>query len=270
MSRVTYRSWLPVVLVVVAVLTSACGGGNGAESGLPTGSQGGGSAKTEPAAGDETVARRCTGERGPGRYRVVVAKGSQLAAAELGRGPTWAVFLHQTDRDGLCGWWPYAARVAQQDVHVLLLDFCGYGRSTCTKPLVDDQIGQARAAVAYARRHGAERVTVVGASMGGAVALPSATASRADAAVDLSGPPDWPGTSLARDATSLTIPTLLAVSPEDPASVPAFRKAIRQVPAVIKRLEVLDYGHGYELLGYPGNWSELATTVRRWITADYP
>ncbi len=66
------------------------------------------------------------------------------------------------------------------------------------------------------------------------------------------------------------MPTLLAVSPEDPSTVSAFRKAIRHVPAEVKRLEVVAGGHGYEMLGYPGNWSRLATTVQRWILGDYP
>lgn len=276
MSRVTCRRSLAVLLAGLAVLMGACGGGAGKdEPGTPTGSstsatsRGGESATPGPAAGDETVAQRCTGDRGTGRYRVIETKGSELVAAEVGRGPTWAVLLHQTGGDGLCGWWPYANRLAGQGVHVLLLDLCGYGRSTCVDPVVDDQIGQASAAVAYARSHGAARVTVVGASMGGAVALPSATASRADAVVDLSGPPDWPGTNLARDAKELSIPTLLVVSGDDPFSVPAFRKAIKQVPAETKRLEIVAGGHGYEMLGSAGSWSLLATTVRRWITADY-
>lgn len=224
---------------------------------------------TDPATVDETAAQRCTGEGGAGRDRVIRAKGSRLVAAELGRGPTWAVFLHQTDGDGLCGWWTYGAHAAGRGVHVLLLDLCGFGRSICTKPLSSDQVGQASAAVAFARQHGARRVTVVGASMGGAVALPTAAASDADAVVDLSGPPDWPGTDLGRDATRLTMPTLLAVSPDDSSSVPAFRKAIRLIPAEVKRLDVVVGGHGYVMLGYPGNWSRLATTVESWIKGDY-
>lgn len=225
---------------------------------------------TDPATVDETAAQRCTGKDGAGQDRVISAKGSRLVAAELGHGPTWAVFLHQTDGGGLCGWWTYGAYVAGRGVHVLLLDLCGYGRSICTKPLSSDQVAQAGAAVAFARKHGARRVTVVGASMGGAVALPTARTSRADAVVDLSGPPDWTGTDLVQDAKGLTMPTLLAASPEDPSTVSAFRKAIRHVPSRVKRLEVVTGGHGYVMLGYPGNWSRLATTVERWIKGDYP
>ncbi len=66
------------------------------------------------------------------------------------------------------------------------------------------------------------------------------------------------------------MPTLLAVSPEDPSTVSALRKAIRHVPSKVKRLEVVTGGHGYVMLGYPGNWSRLATTVERWIKGDYP
>ncbi|MBA3309026.1 MAG: alpha/beta fold hydrolase [Nocardioidaceae bacterium] len=274
MSRVTYGLGVAASLVGLAVLSGACGAGSDDASRTPTSASASaspvqGSDTTEPAAGEETPAQRCTGERGPGHERVIRAGGSRLVGAELGHGTTWAVFLHQTGGSGLCGWWTYGDRVAGQGVHVLLLDLCGYGRSTCAGRLSGDQIGQAATAVAYARRRGAERVTIVGASMGGAVALPAARASRADAVVDLSGPPDWTGTDLAQDARRLTMPTLLAISPSDSSSVPAFRKAIRHVPADVKRLEVVSGGHGIEMLGYPGNWSRLATTVQRWIVGDY-
>lgn len=284
MSRFTYRSsWFSWV-VGLGLLAGACSDGTAGSvtstsasvsprpSIDPSGTTGPAeeAPPTDAASADETAARRCTGEGGPGRDRVIRAKGSRLVAAEIGRGPTWAVFLHQTDGGALCGWWTYGAHVAGRGVHVLLLDLCGYGRSVCTKPLSNDQVGQASAAVAFARRHGARRVTVVGASMGGAVALPTARTSRADAVVDLSGPPDWSGANLDRDVGGLTMPTLLAASPDDPSTVSAFREAIRDVPAKVKRLEVVTGGHGYVMLGYPGNWSRLATTVERWILGDYP
>lgn len=219
---------------------------------------------------DQSAAVRCTGVNGPGRDRVIALHRSRLTAAELGQGTTWAVMLHQTDRDGLCGWWEYGLWLADRGVHVLMFDLCGYGRSVCKGQDESDQVAQATAVVKYARDHGATRVTVVGASMGGAVALPAATATRADAVVDLSGPPDWPGTDLPRDAQALTMPTFLAASPTDPLTVTAFRQAVKHIPAETKRLDVLPGGHGYVMLGYPGGWSRLATTVQQWIVGTYP
>ncbi len=270
--RVQVVGWLCAFTVVIA----GCGGSAG-EPDRPSRNGDGATASTPPPGTpsatvplDDSVAVRCTGSAGPGRDRVLRFRSSRLTAAELGRGPTWAVMLHQTDRDGLCGWWEYGLWLSERGMHVLMFDLCGYGRSVCTARDEDDQAAQATAAVDFAREHGATRVTVVGASMGGAVALPAAAAARADAVVDLSGPPDWPGTDLVRDAEPLTMPTLLAASPVDPLTVSAFRQAIKRVPATTKRLDIVSGGHGYAMLGYPGGWSRLATTVRHWIVGDYP
>lgn len=165
---------------------------------------------------DETPAQRCTGERGPGRAVVIRHGRSQLTAAQLGRGPTWAVLLHQTNGDGYCGWWRYARWLADHDVHVFMVDLCGFGSSSCHGSYYQDQPAQAVAAVRQARRHGAERVVLVGASMGGAVAAAAAGPARVDAVVDLSGPPEWTRrVNLVSDSRSLTMPTLFAVSTED-------------------------------------------------------
>ncbi len=216
----------------------------------------------------ESAAVRCTGDPGPGHDLRVPVGRSELVAAELGHGTTWAVLLHQTDGDGLCGWWPYANWLAVQGVHVLAIDLCGYGRSTCPAAVTADQSGQAVAALNWARRHGAHRVTLVGASMGGAVSLPAASEGRADAVVDLSGPPDWPGTDLQQDVRRLTMPTLLSVSPTDPTFIPAYRRALAEIPAAHKRLVVYEGGHGYQMLGYRDNWSRLGELVRDWITGE--
>ena len=228
---------------------------------------------TEPTAPDnsgaESVAQRCTGRPGPGHDRRVKVGGSQLAGAELGRGATWAVMLHQTNGDGLCGWWPYASWLSGRGVHVLLVDLCDYGRSTCREHEGSDQAAQAAAAVEWARRHGARRVTLVGASMGGAVALPGAVASGPDAVVDLSGPPTWIDAELLHEAQRLDLPTLLAVSPTDPTFIPAYKRAIRLVPATKKRLVVCPAGHGYEMLGFRDHWNRMGGLVLAWIQGRY-
>lgn len=281
MFGVTRRGQVVGWLCAVTIAIAGCGGSAGEPDRSSRTGDGASGSTTSPTSTpppgtpsttaplDDSAAVRCTGEKGPGRDRVIALHRSRLTAAELGQGTTWAVMLHQTDRDGLCGWWEYGLWLSERDVHVLMFDLCGYGRSVCKGRDDSDQVAQATAMVKYARNHGATRVTVVGASMGGAVALPTAAASRADAVVDLSGPPDWPGTDLARDAQTLTMPTLLAVSPTDPLSVPAFRQAVKRVPASTKRLDVLPGGHGYVMLGYPGGWSRLATTVQHWIVGDY-
>jgi pimeloyl-ACP methyl ester carboxylesterase len=120
--------------------------------------------------------------------------GDRLQAAMVGSGHDAAVFVHQSGTQGLCDFWPYAAWLAgARQVRAVLFDQCGYGASSC--PGVgrnvdgDRWVAATKAAVAWTRAHGARRVTLVGASFGGIVALHAARSIRppVDAVVDLSG-----------------------------------------------------------------------------------
>jgi dienelactone hydrolase len=129
-------------------------------------------------------------------------------------------------------------------------------------------------AVKHARTGGTQRVVLVGASMGGALALASATAVHADAVVDLSGPADWMNAAAAPAARQLRAPCLIAVSQGDPyASYTALRAAFDTIPASHKKFVTGDGAHGWDLLGdtttQPPQWRPLATTVARWITGTY-
>lgn len=199
--------------------------------------------------------------------------GAKLPAAAIGAGRTVAVLLHQTDGDGACGWFPIAGMMASQHVRVIAFDLCGYGAAECpTKAPAPAQ--QVRAAVSWARSHGARRVTVVGASMGGSVALGTAGSVRPDAVVDLSGPMEWDGVvGSARAAHALRIPLLAAASADDPDSDPAaLRKAVLSSPGT-HRFVPAPYGHGIEMLTSYQNSKEVPTTllhtVIRWIKGDF-
>jgi pimeloyl-ACP methyl ester carboxylesterase len=87
----------------------------------------------------------------------------------------------------MCGFWPYAVGLAQtQHIRAVLFDQCGYGATQCPAASSGDNgpawTAATTAAVTWARAHGARRVTLVGASFGGIVALHAAAASR---------PPRW-------------------------------------------------------------------------------
>ncbi|MEP6598081.1 MAG: alpha/beta hydrolase [Actinomycetota bacterium] len=185
-------------------------------------------------------------------------------------GSTVAVFLHQTDGDGLCGWWPFAAWLTDHfHVRAVLVDLCDYGRAICPpSTFADDQKAQVALALQHARTDATRRVVLVGASMGGALALGSATAVHADAVVDLSGPADWINDQAAPAARQLRVPCLIAVSPGDPdASYDALKAAFATIPASPKKFVSGDGGHGWDLLADTN--TPLATTVAHWITGTY-
>lgn len=205
--------------------------------------------------------------------------GDRLHGVVVGHGPVVAVFAHQTDGDGLCGFWAYANWLEQRGIRSVLVDLCGYGRSDC-KPggrLDLHPTQQLGLAVDWARGHGAARVTLVGASMGGSIVIGSAAALQADAMVDLSGPPEWQGVPSALEAAPhLRMPVLVAAAPHDPSTDAAvLRQAVRRAPAAQKRFVSAKDGHGWELLREgspyapgPVTWTPFAAVVADWITGE--
>lgn len=205
--------------------------------------------------------------RGPGQAR--------LPAAVLGSGATVAVMLHQTDGGGLCGWWPYAAWLtAHYPIRAVLVDLCRYGsEAQCPgSAFADDQRAQVALAVRYARNIGGKRIVLVGASMGGALALATATQTHADAVVDLSGPSKWPDAEAAPAARQLRVPALVVASPNDPnIDSAAVLAAYRLIPARSKRFVPGDGPHGWDLLpdATGTGWTPLAHQVAEWIVGHY-
>jgi dienelactone hydrolase len=196
----------------------------------------------------------------------------------VGTGTDTAVFVHASGDRGLCGFWPYADWLAKvEGVRSVLVNQCGYGASQCP---AGEEYGQwlaaTKAAVTWAREHGARQVTVVGASVGGIVALQAGASirPRVDAVVNLSGELRWKGLDSLAAARRLQVPALFAVAPGDSyVSVGTTRRLYRATPARSKRLVVLaeGAGHGWELLGgTPGSaWSPLAVTVAAWIQGHH-
>ena len=199
--------------------------------------------------------------------------GAQLSAAVVGTGPTTAVFVHEAGPRGLCGFWPYADWLAKtKGVRSVLFSQCGTGASQCPAGNATDQwLAATTAAVTWARDHGARQVTLVGASVGGIVALQVATSirPRVDGVVNLSGERRWMGVDSLAAARRLQVPALFAVAPGDSyVSVGTMRQLYRAVPVRTKRLVVAEgAGHGWELLGGAAgsDWSPLAVTVAAWI-----
>lgn len=197
----------------------------------------------------------------------------KIPAVRLGNGRVVVVLLHQTDRNGLCGWLPFMPAAADAGLAVLAIDLCRYGESDC-RAVADgtftdaDQIDPVAVAVDYARTElHADRVVVAGASMGGSVALMSAaTLPGIDAAVDLSGPVEWEGMTVVRRGRALDVPVLVAMaSNEGPEEAAGAQEIVANAPAG-SALLTPEVGHGYDLLNdSEGAVLPLAEDVLRWV-----
>lgn len=193
-----------------------------------------------------------------------------IATATAGHGRTVAVLLHQTDRNGLCGWLPFAARIADRPgLTALALDLCGYGATRCRSARdgsasYPQQLDAVAVAIAHAREQlGATRVVIVGASLGGSLALGSAARlPGVDAAVDLSG-----ATGTFDHGRRLRVPVLVAMArSEGEIAVRHARASVTHAPPGSRFLGAAN-GHGYDLLlDSDGRPRRLAAPVLAWIS----
>lgn len=203
--------------------------------------------------------------RGPGRNR--------LTAATVGTGRTVAVLLHQTDGSGMCGWLDFASAIAsRRGQSALLFDFCDYVESRCPDSGYSfHQERQVAIAVRYARqRLHATRVVLVGASMGGSVAVISAGRDvPVDSFVDLSGPTSWNGVDLTEVVDGIEVPGLFAMAAStDGAEAATTTRELAAAGPQGSRFLGADAGHGYELLlDDEGALRPVGEAVLRWIRA---
>lgn len=191
-------------------------------------------------------------------------------AITAGHGRTVVVLLHQTDNNGLCGWLGFAPTLVEQPgVALLALDLCGYGESRCRTGA--DPIAPVAAAVEHARTAmRADKVVLLGASMGGSVALIAATRLPGIAtAVDLSGPVEWRGMEEVRQGRALPVPVLVAMADDEGEDeVDGARRIVANAPRG-SELVPAEAGHGYELLlDRDDRTTSVADRVLSWIAAS--
>jgi pimeloyl-ACP methyl ester carboxylesterase len=200
--------------------------------------------------------------------------GEALWTGSVGTGGSVALLLHQTGRSASCGWWPFANHLAEQGVRAVMLDLCGYGKSTCdpAEPWSTDYADQVARTVARLRQDGATRVTLVGASLGGTVASVSAAPARADAVVNLSGFGFAPMVT-APAIAALTIPVLGAGSHAEESDSAALESQVEVSASPTKRFVWADSGHGWSLvLEGPQPDSPITAvgrTVIAWTMGDF-
>jgi hypothetical protein len=269
MSKLTYC----VALVVIAGITALAGCVPAGSQSTPTGSPAStssplASGPESKAATPQPISTYCSVPVPDGivQKQIRAGGGARLNTGWLGTGGTVAVLLHQTDGDGMCGFLFYGEYLAAHGVRVVLMDFCDYGQSDCgdAPPQLPAQVEAVTRAV---RDQGAKRIVLVGASLGGSVAVAAAKRTRADAIVDLSGPADFGRLSITDNARSITMPALFAFSNSDRSDLDQVRQNLKHMPSRNKIFLSYPAGHGYELLHDQdtGELSPLADRVQRFV-----
>ena len=166
----------------------------------------------------------------------LVQYGSDGIGYLTGSGDTGVVLMHQVE-SGLCQWIPNAEVLGLHGLRAFSIDVNGGS--------VDNAVG----AVAYLRSQGVKKVYLVGASMGGTVALAAAAKTPVDGVLSLSGPANFGGVDAETAVKTLTIPVLFAAGESDQPFADSARLLYSECPSKQKRLLILPTGqHGVSLL----------------------
>lgn len=231
-------------------------------------SSSGPAATAATAAGLPQPSRRCGAPDQPAvTLRFPARDAVSLAGAIVGHGPVGVVLLHEYPGP-MCGWWPYAVYLAHHGVQALLFDFRCAGLSSCPPRGRADPVADVAGAMRVLRARGARSVALVGASLGGVVAVIAGGQLNPAAIVDLSGERDLtglvPGPRLNSYAAAaqLHVPALFAVARDDRyVSVADMRAIYEHARSRVKHLLLLPAGsgHGWDLLQtIGGGWTRLA------------
>jgi pimeloyl-ACP methyl ester carboxylesterase len=206
-SRQTRLTGSPLVILAVVLLGSGWLLGRWALRGFTDASA------SMPAPSMTPPQQHCTGVQVPSGVEqrpLTAPDGSVINTVRLGSGTTAAVLLHQTDGNGLCGMLFYAGYLADHGIRSVAIDLCGYSQSFCQVSSQEDPIGQVKLVSDALRAAGARRITLVGASMGGSLAVAAAAPTEADAVADLSGPARFNSLDIKTNAPTVTMPILIA------------------------------------------------------------
>jgi pimeloyl-ACP methyl ester carboxylesterase len=260
------RSATLALALVAVVLASACGGpGDRRPAQGPATT----AATAVPTTTAAAAARPCLRPaEAAGVFQFPTSDGSTLAGVVVGRGRTGLVLGHQLGSD-LCEWLPQARSFARRGYRVLVFDFAGFGES---RPGPDSRVdNDVVAATAELRRRGAERVVLVGSSMGGTAVLSAATRIRPPVAgvVSLSGASSFGGVDAQGAMARLRVPVVLVFVADDQHFTEQARVLYRAARVADKRLLVVPGGgHGTSLVEFGPDAPRILAAVRRFI-ADH-
>jgi len=129
---------------------------------------------------------------GATREVVRTEDGLDLDARLFAAGPGRIGILLHMDHADQESWLATAAHLQQRGTSALTVDFRGYGASEGDVEPTDIE-RDVRAAVAFARGRGYERIVLTGASMGGTAAIEAASRADVDGVLALSAPMEFQG-----------------------------------------------------------------------------
>jgi alpha-beta hydrolase superfamily lysophospholipase len=194
----------------------------------------------------------------------------RLYAIDTGSGAKTVVLAHGS-LDNLCETLTVARELLAEGYRVVALDFRGFGRSESPSKNGRRLGRDLAAAVAHARRTGAERIFLMGASMGGAAIVQNTASVRVDGRISLSGTRLWPmfGINDPRGVARIRAPFLYVGTRRDRRA--PHREALdvfRRVGANDKRMVVYPGSeHGWQIIQYSKSGPQSLTLILNWLAS---
>ncbi len=171
------------------------------------------------------------------------ADGQRLEGRRFGSGSTFVVLAHMKPAT-MESWFPFAEELAAEGYSALTFNFRGYGGSEGDGFAVDiDTI----AAIDEALRLGAEKVYVIGASMGGTGAIAASAQRDVAGTVTLSAPARFGEVDAVAAAADLRAPLMLIAAEGDDAYVAQARQIADAAPVDTDVVPVDGSRHGTDL-----------------------
>ncbi len=155
----------------------------------------------------------------------------------FGSGNRWVILSHMFPTDQT-SWFDFAQYLADNGYIVLTYDFRGYGKSGGNQdiPNIDKDL---EAALVFVRQYDAEKVFLMGASMGGTVSLIVASRQPVDGVISFSSPTKMMSLSAINVIKNINAPKLFIVSRGDVSEAESAR-ALYQASSEPKSLSILD------------------------------
>jgi pimeloyl-ACP methyl ester carboxylesterase len=204
----------------------------------------------------------CTAKAGDVAFRA--ADGTRLAGHRFGNGRVAVVLAHQSDGN-LCQWLTYGRRLARLGYLAISFDFRNVGDSQQRGyPANNRPGGDVAGAVREARRLGAKKVFLVGASLGGSAVLQAASnvAPRVAGVVSVSGAADL--SRAIESVPHLAVPVLYIAGSDDRDFAADARRLYAATPKRYGKLLLLDdFRHGTALVGGNAKASRAIETFLR-------
>jgi pimeloyl-ACP methyl ester carboxylesterase len=196
-----------------------------------------------------------TATAAPGQAVTFAAEdGTTLNGRWYGDGSTAVVLANMSDNDP-AAWDAYAPELAGSGVSVLTFSYRYAGGRGFSSDDADNAVRDLEAAVAYTLSRGAERLVLVGASLGGMAVAKLADPVGADAVIILGAPNRRSEFALRvtdAEMAAITAPKLFIVSEDDPNVPPEQTRPLYDAAKAPRRwVSFPSTAHGTQLLASP-------------------